>query len=54
MRLVFLLVSPLGLASEHLESLAAIGALGQEPGFIELLSRQRVPERVAALIKERA
>ncbi len=51
--LVFLLISPLGLASEHLESLAAIGSLGQEQGFIDLLSRQRVPQRVAALLKER-
>jgi mannitol/fructose-specific phosphotransferase system IIA component (Ntr-type) len=53
-RLVFLLVSPLGNAAEHLESLAALASIGQEPEFIELLCRQRVPGRIARLIRERA
>ena len=53
-RLVFLLVSPIDAASHHLESLAAIAALGQATDFVELLCRQRVPHRVAALIKERS
>ena len=53
-RLVFLLLSPKGKAGEHLESLAALASLGQEPELIALLSRQRVPERIARLVKERA
>ena len=53
-RLVFLLISPLGDAPKHLESLAALAALGQEPEFIDLLCRQRVPARLARLISERA
>jgi NhaP-type Na+/H+ or K+/H+ antiporter/mannitol/fructose-specific phosphotransferase system IIA component (Ntr-type) len=53
-RLIFLLISPLGQASAHIESLAAIGALGQEQGFMDLLARQRAPERIALLINERS
>ena len=53
-RLVFLLISPLGQAAKHLESLAAISSLGQDPAFLELLSSQRVPDRIAAFILERA
>lgn len=53
-RLVFLLISPLGKETNHLESLAALASLGQEAEFIELLCRQRVPERLARLILERA
>ncbi len=52
-KLVFLLVSPTGRAAEHLESLAAISHLTQEPEFIELLCRQRVPARILSLISER-
>ena len=52
-RLVFLLVSPTGKATEHLESLAAISRLTQEPEFIELICRQRVPARILSLISER-
>jgi len=53
-RLVFLLISPEGQASTHLQSLAAIGSLGKDPAFLNLLSRQRVPDRIAAFILERA
>lgn len=53
-RLVFLLISPSGNAAEHLESLAALASLGREPEFVELLCRQRVPDRLARLIAERA
>ncbi len=53
-RLMFLVVSPVGKAAEHLESLAALASLAQDPAFIDLLSRQRVPERLARLIAERA
>lgn len=53
-RLVFLLVSSLGQASEHLTSLAALAELGQAPGFVDLLCRQKVPVRIANLIRERA
>ncbi|MBN2719235.1 MAG: cation:proton antiporter [Deltaproteobacteria bacterium] len=52
-KLVFLLVSPTGKATEHLESLAAISHLTQEPEFIELICRQRVPARILSLISER-
>lgn len=52
-KLVFLLLSPTGQATAHLESLAAISSLGQEPEFIELLSHQRVPARILSLITER-
>lgn len=52
-KLVFLLLSPTGKATEHLESLAAISTLGQEPEFIDLLCRQRVPARILSLITER-
>ena len=52
-RLVFLLVSPVGEARHHLESLAALASLGQEREFIDLLCRQSVPERLARLISER-
>ena len=53
-RLVFLLISPQGWAARHLESLAALASFAQEPGFIDLLCRQRVPQRLARLISERA
>jgi len=53
-RLVFLLVSPLGDATKHLESLAALASIGRELEFIDLLCRQRVPARLARLISERA
>ena len=53
-RLILLLLSPRGDAAKHLESLAAIATLAQEPEFIDLLCRQRVPERLARLIRERA
>ena len=52
-KMVFLLVSPTGKATEHLESLAAISHLTQEPEFIELICRQRVPARILSLISER-
>ena len=52
-RLVFLLVSPLGEARQHLESLAALASLGQDLEFIDLLCRQSVPDRVSRLISER-
>ena len=52
--LVFLLISPQGNATKHLESLAALASIGQEPEFIQLLCRQRVPDRLARLIWERA
>lgn len=52
-RLVFLLISPQGKASVHLESLAALASLGQEPEFVDFICRQRVPARIASLIRER-
>ncbi|MBN2344076.1 MAG: cation:proton antiporter [Deltaproteobacteria bacterium] len=52
-KLVFLLLSPTGKATEHLESLAAISHLTQEPEFIDLICRQRVPARILSLITER-
>jgi mannitol/fructose-specific phosphotransferase system IIA component (Ntr-type) len=51
--LVFLLLSPTGRATEHLESLAVIATLGQDREFVDLLSRQRVPARVLNLLFER-
>lgn len=52
--LVFLLLSPLGAAQKHVEALATIARLAQSPAFVELLKRQRVPERLARFILERA
>ncbi|MBN2525038.1 MAG: cation:proton antiporter [Deltaproteobacteria bacterium] len=52
-KMVFLLISPPGKATEHLESLAAISHLTQEPEFIDLICRQRVPARILSLISER-
>lgn len=53
-RLVCLLISPLGEATKHLESLAALASLGVEPEFTDLLCRTRVPARLSRLIMERA
>ena len=52
-RLVFLLLSPPDAAQDHLRSLAALAMLGQNAEFVDLLSRQTVPARVARLIQER-
>jgi NhaP-type Na+/H+ or K+/H+ antiporter/mannitol/fructose-specific phosphotransferase system IIA component (Ntr-type) len=52
-RLVFLLLSPLGGAQQHLEALATLARLAQTPAFVELLSEQKVPERLARFIMER-
>lgn len=52
-QLVFLLLSPLGGAGKHLDSLAMLARLAQNGQFLELLARQRVPERLARLIVER-
>ena len=52
--LVFLLVSPSDSAIQHVESLASLTSLGHSPTFVRLLCRQRVPQRVARLISERA
>lgn len=52
--LVFLLISPLGAATKHIQAMAALASIGEEPAFVHLLRRQRVPQRVARIIAERA
>lgn len=52
-RLVCLLISPLGNATGHLRSLAALASMAKEAEFIDLLCRQQVPDRVLRLISER-
>lgn len=51
--LVFLVLSPLGGARTHLDSLASLAKLAQDQEFLALMKRQRVPERLARLIVER-
>jgi len=53
-QLMFLVLSPLGDAQTHLEALATLARLAQAPDFVDLLARQKVPERGARLIMERA
>ncbi len=53
-KLVFMVLSPVGSARAHLDSLAALAHLAQDGPFLELLARQRVPDRMARLIAERA
>lgn len=52
-RLVFLVISPMGQAARHLDALATLGALGQDRAFVDLLARQNAPARIASLIQER-
>ncbi|MBN1945736.1 MAG: cation:proton antiporter [Bradymonadales bacterium] len=52
--LVFLLISPAGKATAHLESLAALATLAEDREFLDLLIRQQAPGRIARLILERA
>ncbi len=52
-QLVFLVLSPVGGAREHLDSLAAVAHLAQDQEFLALMARQRAPERLAKLIVER-
>lgn len=53
-QLVFLLLSPPKAAEEHLQSLAAIARLVSEPGVTGLLERETDPEKLLALVHERA
>lgn len=53
-RLVFLLVSPLGRAQEHLASLAILASLGRDDGFVDLICSQGAPTHIAKLLAERA
>ncbi len=53
-RLVFLVLSPVGQAEAHLRGLAAIAHLAHEPGFIALLEQQRTVSDMLARIAERA
>ncbi len=52
-RLVFLVISPMGQAAKHLDALATLGSLGQDRAFVDLLARQNAPARIASLIQER-
>ncbi len=52
-RLVFLVVSPAGQASEHLRALAALAQLASERDLVEVLSRQRTRGRLLTLLRER-
>lgn len=52
-RLVFLLVSPAGQASEHLRALAALAQLASERDLVDVLSRQRTRGRLLTLLRER-
>ena len=52
--LVFLLISPLGAATKHILSLAALASIAEESAFVHQLRRQRVPQRIVRLIEERA
>jgi len=51
-RLVFLVVSPAGQASEHLRALAALAQLASERDLVDVLSRQRTRGRLLTLLRE--
>lgn len=53
-RLVFLVLSPVGRAEEHLRSLASIAQLAHDPIYNKFLERQASGERLLELILERA
>jgi NhaP-type Na+/H+ or K+/H+ antiporter/mannitol/fructose-specific phosphotransferase system IIA component (Ntr-type) len=53
-RLVFLVLSPVGQAEDHLRSLAAIAHLANDPAYIKLLERQQSAPRLLARVRERA
>lgn len=53
-RLVFLVLSPVGRAEEHLRSLASIAQLAHDPTYNKFLERQASSERLLQLILERA
>jgi NhaP-type Na+/H+ or K+/H+ antiporter/mannitol/fructose-specific phosphotransferase system IIA component (Ntr-type) len=52
-RLVFLVISPVGRATEHLRSLGALARLANDPALVEVLARQRTRGRLLTLLRER-
>lgn len=53
-RLLFLVLSPKGRAEEHLQSLAAIARLANEPEYLEILERQETDAQLLARIQDRS
>ncbi len=53
-RLVFLVLSPVGRAESHLRSLASIAKLAKDRSYVEVLERQQSSEALLARIHERA